>query len=106
MTKNYLNEVSQEYNEFPKKFQKAPNKMLFVHKHGNLDNVKSGMDLITRAECESLTNKSLLKIKTKKKLPVGHIFLGVVGSKEIANAYVHESTNEYALVGSMSSDSL
>ena len=98
-----LKEISTEYNHFPETFKKAAKKMVFVHKFGNLDRVKVGQDLITRATCESITNKSLMKVKVSQKLPVGHVFLGVVGSKETATAYVHESTEEYALIGSMSS---
>lgn len=106
LTQPDLATVSQEYNEFPKTFLKAKNKMVFVHKHGNLDNVKQGMDLILRVNCDEVVNSSVMKVKTNKKLPVGHCMIGVVGSKEIANAYIHESTNDYAIIGSMSSHSL
>lgn len=101
-----LQDISQEYNHFPNTFQKAQAKIIFVHKHGNLDLVKQGMDLILRASCDQIVNQSVMKVKTTKKLPVGHCMIGVVGSKEIANAYIHESTKDYAIIGSMSSHSL
>lgn len=100
-----LKQISKEYNDLPKTFRKIKNKIVFVHKHGNLDLVKQGMNLITRATVSEQT-KSVIKIQTSKKLPLGHCFLGVVGSKETANCYVHESTDTYAIIGSMGSDSL
>lgn len=98
-----LKKIAQEYNEFPQEFQKAKGKMLFVHKHGNLDNVMRGADLISRVQCEEMELGAVVKVKTTKQLPVGHVFLGIVGQKCIANAYVHESTKDYAIIGSMSS---
>lgn len=98
-----LKEVANEYNEFPIDFHKAQDRQVFIHKHGNLDNVMGGADLICRAKCEVIEMKSVMKIKTNQKLKVGNIFLGLAGSKAIANAYVHESTNDYAIIGSMSS---
>jgi len=108
MKNNKLNlqEISQEYNQFPQTFLKAKSKMIFVHKHGNLDLVKQGMDLLQRVSCDQVVNQSVMKVKTSQKLPVGHCMIGVVGSKEIANAYIHESTKDYAIIGSMSSHSL
>ena len=100
---NNLETIATEYNEFPKKFQNSKSKLVFIHKHGNLDLVLQGMDLICRGTCEEISNNSVMKVKTSKKIPTGHIFLGIVGSKQIANAYVHESTSDYAIIGSMSS---
>lgn len=98
-----LKKIAEEYNEFPNEFQKAKGKMLFIHKHGNLDVVMRGGDLISRVQCQEMELKAVIKVKTTKKLPLGHIFMGIVGQKCIANAYVHESTKDYAIIGSMSS---
>lgn len=100
-----LKNIAKEYFNFPKTFLNQK-RMIFVCKHGNLDRVKTGLDVIARVDCESITEKSLMRVKTKAPLKEGHVLLGIVGSKEIANAYVHEVGEGYALIGSMSSESL
>jgi hypothetical protein len=95
--------MASEYNDLPKEFQKAEGKMLFIHKHGNLDSVMQGMDLIARAECVKVVGKSMLVAKCVKPVPEGHCFVGMVGLKAaFANCYVHKFENGYAYIGCMS----
>ena len=97
-----------ESRGFPRKYktQATENKLVFIHQHGNLDNVLSGLDLISRGTVDHLYKNDLLIVKTVKKLTPGHVFLGVVGRKFIVNAYVEKYENGFAYISSMSSKTL
>jgi len=102
-----LKAMASEYFILPKEFQKCVGKQLFIHKHGNLDAVLQGMDLMARATCEKIVDKTLIVAKCVKPVPEGHCFLGVVGFKDgVANAYVHKYEDGYAYIGCMGNEVL
>lgn len=100
-------EFIQGSNGFPKEFLKfaKPGKMLFVHKHGNLDTVLSGGGVMGRPVIEKfLGKKDVIVAKGSKGLKEGHIFLGVVGLKGgVANAYIEQIDGDMVYISGISS---
>lgn len=99
-----LKKIAAEYNQFPKEFHKIKiNGMVVIMKHGNLTAVLSGFDVITRGYIVTLVGKSLIVLKVSSPMREGHIFLGIPGLTEVANAYVHKYLDGHVYIGSMSS---
>ena len=99
-----LKEWSKEYNQFPKEFHKAKGKMLFIHKHMDLDAALQGLNVITRADIVDVVNKSLLVVRSKKAVKADtYVFIGLPRLKGMGNAFVHKAENGYLYIGSMSS---
>ena len=113
LSKEEEKEFIQGSRGFPKEFMKLAKKgkQLFVHKHGNLDTVLDGGDLLARAKVESwLGRDSVVVAKVSSKnanIPEGHIFLGVVGMKKaVVNAFVEKIDGDTLYISSMSGDLL
>ena len=79
-------------------------KMVFIHKHGDLDEVLKGGDLLTRGECKKVVG-AVLVVKCMKAVPEGHVFVGVTGKKDgVMNGYVSKFDSGYAYIVSMGSE--
>lgn len=99
-----LNEIAENYNEFPKEFLKAlKGSLVFIQAHGNADSALAGLGVLARVSLESIARKSVMVVKSPKPLPEGHVFLGLPRLKALGNAYVHSSQDGKIIIGSMSS---
>ena len=107
MTKLKINlkEIASESRTFAKEFKQyaKQNKRVFIHKHGNLDAVLMGMDLIMRATVKKWHKNEVIIVDGVKNLKEGHYFLGVVGlKKKVANVYlekINEDTGYFISMG-------
>ena len=88
-----VTEIAAESRGFAKEFCNFSQKgsMLFIHKHGDLDAVLKGFDVITRASVKDWHKDAVVIVKGVRGLSEGHYFLGAVGLRgKVANVYLEK----------------
>lgn len=108
MNKNELQTLKENSNGIvPQLLKKLKNgNTLFISKHGNVDQVLNGMDLLGRCEIVSF-DEDLITVKVEKKSKIKedtHIFYSTTGDKGLACGYVEKIEAGLAYISGTNSD--
>jgi hypothetical protein len=108
MTKNELKILKENSNGIvPQLLKKLKNgNTLFISKHGNVDQVLNGMDLIGRFEIVSF-DADLITVKIDKKSQIKeeiHVFYSTTGDKGLACGFVEKIENGLVYISGTNSD--